>query len=77
MTTKRRLSFYTLFEYTPRNKLNLLELAEYLKNASEACKVNGVSRQVPHGKRRNPSGVFPKLPYNAPDIPGSLCQLPA
>jgi hypothetical protein len=28
-----------------RNKLSLLELAEYLKNVSEACKVNGVSRQ--------------------------------
>ena len=28
-----------------RNKLSLLELAEYLKNVSEACKINGVSRQ--------------------------------
>jgi len=28
-----------------RNKLSLLELAEYLQNVSEACKVNGVSRQ--------------------------------
>jgi hypothetical protein len=28
-----------------RNKLSFLELAEYLKNVSEACKVNGVSRQ--------------------------------
>ncbi len=28
-----------------RNKLSLLESAEYLKNVSEACKVNGVSRQ--------------------------------
>jgi len=28
-----------------RNKLSLLELAEYLRNVSEACKVNGVSRQ--------------------------------
>lgn len=26
-----------------RNKLSLLELAEYLKNVSEACKINGVS----------------------------------
>lgn len=28
-----------------RNKLGLLELAEYLKNVSDACKINGVSRQ--------------------------------
>jgi len=28
-----------------RNKLSLLDLAEYLKNVSEACKINGVSRQ--------------------------------
>ena len=28
-----------------RNKLSLLELGEYLKNVSEACKINGVSRQ--------------------------------
>ncbi len=28
-----------------RNKLSLLELAEYLKNVSDACKINGVSRQ--------------------------------
>ena len=28
-----------------RNKLSLPELAEYLKNVSEACKINGVSRQ--------------------------------
>jgi len=28
-----------------RGKLSLLELAEYLKNVSQACKINGVSRQ--------------------------------
>ena len=28
-----------------RRKLSLLELAEYLKNVSQACKINGVSRQ--------------------------------
>jgi len=28
-----------------RNKMSLLDLAEYLKNVSEACKINGVSRQ--------------------------------
>jgi transposase len=27
------------------HKLSLLELAEYLKNVSQACKINGVSRQ--------------------------------
>ena len=28
-----------------KRKLNILDLAEYLKNVSEACKVSGVSRQ--------------------------------
>jgi hypothetical protein len=28
-----------------RRKQSLLELAEYLQNISQACKVNGVSRQ--------------------------------
>jgi len=28
-----------------KRKLTLLELAEYLKNVSQACKINGVSRQ--------------------------------
>jgi transposase InsO family protein len=28
-----------------RSKLSILELAEYLKNVSQACKINGVSRQ--------------------------------
>ena len=36
MTTQKKLI---------RNKLSLLWLAEYLKNVSEACKINGVSRQ--------------------------------
>lgn len=36
MTTQEKLA---------RNKLSLLELAEYLKNVSQACKINGVSRQ--------------------------------
>ena len=28
-----------------RAKLSILELAEYLKNVSQACRINGVSRQ--------------------------------
>ena len=28
-----------------RSKMSLLELAEYLQNVSEACKIHGVSRQ--------------------------------
>lgn len=28
-----------------RRKLSLIELAEFLKNVSQACKINGVSRQ--------------------------------
>ena len=36
MTTQEKLA---------RRKLRLLELAEYLSNVSQACKINGVSRQ--------------------------------
>ena len=36
MTTQEKLA---------RNKLSLLELAEYLKNVSQACRISGVSRQ--------------------------------
>ena len=28
-----------------RKKLSLIDLAEYLQNVSQACKINGVSRQ--------------------------------
>ena len=35
----------TTQEKPVRNKLSLLELAEYLKNISQVCKINGVSRQ--------------------------------
>lgn len=35
----------TVQERIVKNKMGLLELAEYLKNVSEACKINGVSRQ--------------------------------
>ncbi len=28
-----------------KNKMSLIELAEYLQNVSEACKIHGVSRQ--------------------------------
>ena len=28
-----------------KRKLSIIELAEYLKNVSQACKINGVSRQ--------------------------------
>lgn len=36
MTTEQKLI---------RNKLSLIELAEYLQNVSQACRINGVSRQ--------------------------------
>jgi hypothetical protein len=42
---KGRYLKMTTQEKLIRNKLSLLELAEYLKNVSEACKINGVSRQ--------------------------------
>lgn len=35
----------TVQERMVKNKTGLLELAEYLQNVSEACKINGVSRQ--------------------------------
>lgn len=35
----------TTQEKIVRSKLSILELAEYLKNVSEACRINGVSRQ--------------------------------
>jgi transposase InsO family protein len=35
----------TTQEKLVKRKLSLLELAEYLKNVSQACKINGVSRQ--------------------------------
>ncbi len=35
----------TTQEKLVRNKLSLLELAEFLKNVSQACKITGVSRQ--------------------------------
>jgi Winged helix-turn helix len=35
----------TTQEKLVRGKLSLLELAEYLNNVSQACKINGVSRQ--------------------------------
>jgi transposase InsO family protein len=35
----------TTQEKLVKRKLNILDLAEYLKNVSEACKVSGVSRQ--------------------------------
>ena len=36
MTTQEKLA---------RKKLTIIELAEYLKNVSQACRINGVSRQ--------------------------------
>lgn len=36
MTTEQKLI---------RKKLSLIDLAEYLQNVSQACKINGVSRQ--------------------------------
>jgi Integrase core domain. len=35
----------TVQERIVKNKMSLLELAEYLENVSEACKIHGVSRQ--------------------------------
>ena len=35
-----------------RAKLSILELAEYLKNVSQACRINGVSRQHFYDVRR-------------------------
>jgi transposase len=35
----------TTQEKLVRGKISLLELAEYLNNVSQACKINGVSRQ--------------------------------
>lgn len=35
----------TTVEKLIRRKLSLLELAEYLQNISEACRIHGVSRQ--------------------------------
>lgn len=35
----------TMQERVVKNKMGLMELAEYLQNVSEACKINGVSRQ--------------------------------
>ena len=35
----------TTQEKLVNRKLSLLELAEFLKNVSQACKINGVSRQ--------------------------------
>ena len=34
----------TMQERVVKNKMGLMELAEYLQNVSEACKINGVSR---------------------------------
>jgi len=36
MTTEQKLI---------RKKLDLIDLAEYLQNVSQACKINGVSRK--------------------------------
>jgi hypothetical protein len=35
----------TTQEKIAKGKLSILELAEYLKNVSQACRINGVSRQ--------------------------------
>ena len=35
-----------------RRKQSLLELAEYLQNISQACKINGVSRQHFYGIKK-------------------------
>jgi transposase len=41
----RRIAIMTTHEKLIRRKQSLLELAEYLQNVSQACKINGVSRQ--------------------------------
>jgi hypothetical protein len=35
----------TTQEKIAKSKLSILELAEYLKNVSQACRINGVFRQ--------------------------------
>jgi transposase len=41
----RRIVIVTTHEKLIRRKQSLLELAEYLQNVSQACKINGVSHQ--------------------------------
>ena len=36
----------TTQEKLVRRKLSIIELAEFLKNVSQACRINGVSRQL-------------------------------
>jgi hypothetical protein len=42
---KKEVEIMTTQEKLIRRKQSLLELAEYLQNVSQACKINGVSRQ--------------------------------
>jgi transposase InsO family protein len=42
---KKEVKIMTTQEKLIRRKQSLLELAEYLQNVSQACKINGVSRQ--------------------------------
>jgi hypothetical protein len=42
---KEEIENMTTQERIVKNKMSLLELAEYLQNVSEACKIHGVSRQ--------------------------------
>ena len=42
---KEEMKTMTAQERIVKNKMSLLELAEYLQNVSEACKIHGVSRQ--------------------------------
>jgi len=43
--SKKEVTEMTTQEKLIRRKQSLLELAEYLRNISQACKINGVSRQ--------------------------------
>ena len=43
----------TIQEKLVRRKLSIIELAEFLKNVSQACRINGVSRQHFYDIRKN------------------------
>lgn len=45
LNCKEEILFMTVQERIVKNKMSLIELAEYLQNVSEACKIHGVSRQ--------------------------------
>ena len=60
----------TTHEKLTRRKQSLLELAEYLQNVSQACKINGVFRQHFSTSRKpmrsRASKVFERRPDGSP-----------